>query len=94
MKDPYQIIFQPLVTEKGTAQVTSFNKYAFSVHPAANKNDIKHAVESIFKVKVLAVNTMNRRGKKKKVRMVEGLTSRWKKAVVTLKQGDKIEILG
>ena len=94
MKEPYQIILRPLVTEKGTAQVTALNKYAFSVHPSANKNDIKQAVEAIFKVKVTAVNTMNRKGKKKRVRMAQGLTSAWKKAVVTLKTGDKIEVLG
>ena len=94
MKDPYQVLIRPIVTEKGTAQVTKLNKYSFSVHPAANKNDIKYAIESIFKVKVTAVNTMNRKGKNKRVRMALGVTSAWKKAVVTLKAGDKIEVLG
>ena len=94
MKEAYQIIYKPLVTEKVTAQITAHNKYAFSVHPEANKNEIKQAVEALFKVKVLAVNTMHRKGKKKRVRMALGTTAAWKKAVVTLKQGDKIEVLG
>lgn len=94
MKEPYQIVLKPLVTEKGTAQITSLNKYAFEVHTEANKSEIKQAVESLFKVKVLSVNTMHRKGKKKRVRMALGTTSAWKKAVVTLKQGDKIEVLG
>lgn len=94
MKDPYQIIMKSLVTEKATDQIAKQNKYAFSVHTEANKSDIKQAIESIFKVKVLSVNTMHRKGKNKRVRMAQGLTAAWKKAVVTLKQGDKIEVLG
>lgn len=94
MKDPYSVIKGPLVTEKGTDQISSFNKYPFSVHVDANKADIKYAVESIFKVKVTNVHTMNRKGKKKRVRLKQGLTAAWKKAIVTVKEGDKIEMIG
>jgi len=94
VKDPHQVVVRPLVTEKTTHQINKQNKYAFSVLPSANKNEIKQAVEALFKVKVLSVNTQHRKGKKKRVRMAEGRTSAWKKAVVTLKQGDKIEVLG
>lgn len=94
MKDPYSVLLGPVVTEKGTDQINRLNKYPFRVHVDANKNDIKYAVEQIFKVKVAKVHTMNRIGKKKRVRFVQGRTAAWKKAVVTLKQGDKIEMIG
>lgn len=94
MKDPYSVLLGPLVTEKGTGQISSLNKYPFRVHVDANKNEIKYAVESIFKVKVTGVNTMNRLGKKKRVRAKEGYTAAWKKAIVTVKTGDKIEMIG
>lgn len=94
MKDPYSVIIGPLVTEKGTDQISDQNKYPFRVQPGSNKNDIKYAVETIFKVHVVNVNTMNMKGKKKRVRAEEGKTSAWKKAVVTLKEGDKIEMVG
>ncbi len=94
MKDPYSVILKPIVTEKGTDQISSLNKYPFRVDVSANKTDIKYAVEQIFKVKVANVHTMNRVGKKKRVRAIAGYTAAWKKAIVTLKAGDKIEMIG
>ena len=91
MKDPHSVIISPLRTEKGT-NLLPFNKYLFWVDKKANKIEIKSAVAEIYKVKVDKVNTVTVRGKKKRVRYVEGKTSDWKKAVVTLKQGEKIEI--
>lgn len=91
MKDPYDILKKPLITEKSTSLLQD-NKYTFKVNPDANKTEIKQAVESIFKVKVEKVNTMNVKGRKKRVRNIPGRTSDSKKAIVTLKKGDKIEI--
>ena len=93
MKDPRSIIQKLLLTEKGTRMTEKMNQYMFRVHPAANKIEIKDAVEKIFNVKVKRVNTMNRKGKAKRVRtMSYGMTSAWKRAVVTLKEGSKIEL--
>jgi large subunit ribosomal protein L23 len=80
-----------LRTEKGT-NLLPFNKYLFWVDRGANKIDIKSAVEEVYKVKVEKVNTMTVKGKKKRVRFAEGKTPDWKKAVVTLKAGDKIDV--
>lgn len=86
-----RIIEAPLTTEKNVARQAQ-NQYTFKVSKGANKIDIKKAVESIFKVKVLRVNTSNVEGKNKRVRFHIGKTPSWKKAVVTLKPGDKIEV--
>ena len=91
MKDSYSIVKYMLLTEKGTEQ-GPLNKYFFSVNVNANKIEIKKAVEEIYKVKVSAVNTMRVRGKKKRVRFQEGRTANWKKAVVTLAEGQTIDI--
>lgn len=92
MKDAYQIIEQPLVTEKSIAGV-EHSKYTFRVSRAANKIEIAKAIEEIFNVKVDNVNTMTVKGKKKRVgRHPEGKTPDWKKAIVTLKPGNKIEV--
>ena len=91
MKDPRDILIKPLITEKSTMLIQD-NKYTFRVEPRANKTQIKQAVENIFKVKVEKVNTINVKGKKKKVRNIPGRTSDTKKAIITLKKGDKIEI--
>ena len=84
-------LIKPLITEKSTMLIQD-NKYTFRVEPRANKTQIKQAVENIFKVKVEKVNTINVKGKKKKVRNIPGRTSDTKKAIITLKKGDKIEI--
>lgn len=89
--DAYRILRKPMVTEKSTSLLQD-NKYTFEVDPKANKTEIKQAVESLFKVKVEKVNTMHLKGKLKRVRQIQGRTPDRKKAIVTLKQGDKIEI--
>ncbi len=91
MKDPRDVLKRPVVTEKSTSLLQD-NKYTFVVDPGANKTEIKQAVEKIFKVKVEKVNTMNVKGKIKRVRRIPGRTPDTKKAIVTLKKGDKIEI--
>ena len=91
MKSPYEIIDKLLRTEKGSIQ-SADRKYFFSVKKDANKIEIKKAVEMIYKVKVEAVNTQVVPGKLKRVRREVGMTSEWKKAVVTLKDGNKIDL--
>ncbi|MDI6829278.1 MAG: 50S ribosomal protein L23 [Armatimonadota bacterium] len=92
MKDPYQIIERPIMTEKSIAGADQ-RKYTFRVNRRANKIEIARAIEQIFNVKVQDVNTINVRGKKKRLgRYPEGKTPDWKKAIVTLKPGYKIEI--
>ncbi len=86
----YEVLRRPLLTEKNTALLAQ-NKYAFEVAEEANKCQIEQAVETAFKVKVTAVNVMTVRGKTRRVGRRQVLTPSWKKAVVTLKQGDKIE---
>lgn len=94
MKDMYQVIDRIMLTEKGTRLSEMENKYLFRVHPAANKAEIKEAVQELFKVKVTAVNTMQRKGKKKRERTANfGRTAGWKRAVVTLADGDKIDLV-
>jgi len=93
MKDPRLIIKRLLVTEKGTRLTEKHNQYQFEVMTAANKVEIKKAIETIFTVHVTKVNTMNKLGKAKRLRtMSYGRTSAWKRAIVTLKKGDKIEL--
>ena len=94
MKDIYQVIDKALLTEKGTRLSEEENKYLFRVNPNSNKMEIKQAVEELFKVKVVAVNTMNRQGKKKRARTAQaGRTAAWKRAVVTLAEGDSIDFV-
>ena len=89
--EPYQIILRPLVTEKGTHQSTRHNAYCFEVHPAATKTQIRHAVETLFPVRVEAVRTQHRLGKSRRYRARVGKLSDWKKAIVKLHEDDKIE---
>ncbi len=91
MKVAYDIIKNIIQTEKGTNMLGE-NKYVFSVARGANKIEIKKAVEEIYKVKVLNVNTIKMHGKKRRVRHAIGKTPDWKKAIVTLKEGQKIEM--
>lgn len=86
----YDIIKNLVRTEKGT-QLESDRKYLFQVAIKANKPEIKKAVEEIYKVKVAEVNTTKVPGKRKRVRQELGYTSSWKKAIVTLKEGQKID---
>ena len=87
----YEIIYAPIITEK-TAAMANENKYAFKVDPKATKLEIKEAVEKIFKVEVLDVSTLNMQVKKKRVGRYTGLSNRCKKAIVTLKPGQTIEL--
>ena len=93
MKDCYQVIRRPLVTEKGVAAVNTLNQYPFEVAVKASKAEIKKAVEEIFSVRVRSVRTMIRRGKPKRVRFRQGTTRNWKRAIVTLAPGETIEFI-
>lgn len=90
-KDPYDIIYAMLRTEKGS-MLLGLNKYLFWVAMDANKLEIKKAIKDIYKVTPTKVNVITVAGKKKRVRYQQGWTSDWKKALVTLKSGDKIDI--
>jgi len=87
----FEVLRRPLVTEKGTS-LQVMGKYAFEVAGEANKVQVKQAVEKAFKVTVTAVNIMTVRGREKRVGRKQIVKSPWKKAVVTLKTGDKIQI--
>jgi len=91
MKAPQDIVFRPIISEKMEYLKEAQRKYAFAVHPRANKIEIARAVEGIYKVTVTDVNVMNKLGKKRRLRYAEGKRSDWRKAVVTLKEGDAIE---
>ena len=89
----YDIIKTVRVTEKGTEQSHDYNQYTVVANPRANKFQIRAAVEELFKVKVVRVNTLNVHGKKRRQRAKQaGRAANWKKAMVTLKSGDKIEL--
>lgn len=89
----YEVIKRPLITEKSTACQAVANQYFFAVDPRAGKHDIKNAVEKVFKVRVVSVRTMSVGGKRRRIGMSIGRTSAWKKAIVTLKEGERIEFL-
>lgn len=91
MRRPQDVLIRPLITEQSMNMVQKENKYTFYVDKRANKIEIKKAVEDLFKVKVLAVNTAIVKGKKKRVGRFTGLTTARKKAFVTLRPGDRIE---
>jgi len=91
MKDIYSVIIRPVITEKATLQKERENKVTFVVAKDANKAGIKEAVEKLFNVKVLKVNVMNVRGKRRRFRWIKGKRPDWKKAIVTLSPADKIE---
>lgn len=93
MKSIYDVIKRPLFTEKGMDLKEQKNKILFEVDINANKHEIKSAVEEIFKVKVEKVATINERGKMKRLGRFQGLTSRKKKAIVTLKKGEKLDLI-
>ena len=87
----HQIIVRPLITEKNT-NLMALNKYCFEVDQKANKQQIKRAVEEVFKVAVVSVHTMNVRGKLRRRGQKLGYTADWKKAIVTLAEGNRIEL--
>jgi len=90
MKPHHQVIKGPIITEKSHLLKAENNKVTFQVDVKANKIEIRKAVEELFKVKVLSVNTIKMRGKKKRLGRTEGARPDWKKAVVTLAPGEKI----
>ncbi|HPG42420.1 MAG TPA: 50S ribosomal protein L23 [Acholeplasmataceae bacterium] len=87
----YDILKAPIITEQSTKLIESQNRYTFKVDPKANKVEIKKAVETIFNVKVLSVNTVNVLPKYKKMGKYEGYKSAYKKAIVKLAEGQKID---
>lgn len=87
-----QIIVKPHITEKSTSLRVDENKYVFVVHKDANKIMIKDAVRRLFGVEPISVSVINKKGKRRRVRYKYGFTSSFKKAIVTLKKGDKIAI--
>ncbi|OHB35793.1 MAG: 50S ribosomal protein L23 [Planctomycetes bacterium GWA2_40_7] len=90
--DYYQIIKRPLSSEKSVGDRNSTNSYHFEVNKKVNKIQIKETIEKLFDVTVLGVRTLNKVGKKRKYRNKVYKTSGWKKAIVTLKDGDKIDL--
>ncbi len=91
MKGPHQVVQRPLLTEKGTRLKEEGTQYLFRVATRANKIEIKHAIEALFKVTVLDVRTLPVRGKAKRLGRFQGKQADWKKAIATLKAGDSIE---
>ena len=94
MKGPHDVIKAPLVSEKGTLLTETANQVLFKVRPDANKIEVKQAVETIFKVKVVQVRMARYLGKMRRIGRSMGRRSEWKKAYVTLKEGDKIDFFG
>jgi len=91
--DPRDVVDRPVISEKSYGLLDQ-NKYTFLVHPQANKTQIKIAIQQIFSVKVLDVNTVNREGKRKRTRTGYGKRKDTKRAIVTLAPGDRIEAFG
>ena len=94
MKNPRDLIFRPVVSEKSYDLIEDSNTYTFEVDPRTNKTEIRQAVERIFEVRVVRVNTMNRKGKLKRTGRVVGRRPEVKRALVTLADGDEIDIFG
>jgi len=95
MKSPYEILQRPVITEKATmlAERKDGPQYVFKVRVAANKIEIRRAIEQAYNVKVKDVNTVRVKGKAKRQGRSQGRTSEWKKAYVTLQEGYKIEVI-
>jgi large subunit ribosomal protein L23 len=92
--DPRDVLIRPVISEKSYGLLETEDKYTFLVAPDANKTQIKIAVEQVFNVKVTDVNTMNRQGKRKRTKGGFGKRKDTKRAIVTLREGDRIEIFG
>jgi len=91
MRRPHDIIIRPVISEH-SIELMDENKYTFIVDKKANKSEIKKAIEEIFNVSVIRISTLKVRGKKRRMGRFEGKTPEKKKAIVTLKSGDKIEV--
>ena len=94
MSDRRQVVCRPLITERASLLREKSNKYLFEVQRNANKIDIGRAVERIFDVEVLKVNTVSVRGKVKRLGRFKGQRPGWKKAIVTIAQGQSIDFFG
>jgi len=92
-KNPRDVLLAPVVSEKSYGLLDE-NKYTFLVPPDANKTEIKIAVEQVFGVKVISVNTINRQGKRKRTRFGDGKRKDTKRAIVSVGAGDRIDIFG
>ncbi|MFW5980796.1 MAG: 50S ribosomal protein L23 [Halanaerobiaceae bacterium] len=92
MKDPHDIIIRPIISEQSMELMESNNTYAFEVAKTANKIEIRKAIEEIFEVEIENVNTMNMKGKKRRLGRNEGKRPDWKKAYVKLAEGENIEV--
>jgi large subunit ribosomal protein L23 len=90
--DPHRIILRPRVSEKGMAHVEARNQYSFEVARGANKIEIARAVSALFDVKVVDVQTMSQKGKARRLGWVRGRTPAWKKAIVKLAEGERIDL--
>jgi len=91
MLETYHIIRRPIITEKGSTLKDENNQLVFEVNLGANKSEIKKAVEKLFKVTVMSVRTQNRLGKRKRLGRSAGRRKHWKKAIVTLKEGHRVD---
>jgi large subunit ribosomal protein L23 len=94
MRTAHDIILAPVVSEKSYQLIEDHNTYTFEVDPRASKEQIRDAVEKVFGVEVLRVNTMNRQGKRKRYGYKMGRRKHIKRAVVTLAEGDSIDLFG
>ena len=90
--DPHQVIIRPVISEKSYGLIETANQYTFQVDKRANTNQIKRAIESAFDVRVRKVNTSNVKSKPKRQGLTRGRTATWKKAVVRLVDGERIEL--
>jgi large subunit ribosomal protein L23 len=90
--DPHQIIVRPVISEKSYNLIETEGQYTFQVDRRANKNQIKRAIEDAFDVRVDRVNTVNVKSKPKRQGLIQGRTASWKKAIVKLAEGDRIEL--
>lgn len=91
--DAYKTLLRPLVTEKSVNLSSLQNQYAFAVAPKASKNEVKKTIQDLYGVKVLRVNILNTKGKKRRVGQHEGFKSGFRKALVFLAEGEKIEVI-
>ncbi len=92
MRDPRQVVIRPIITEKSSAGLADENQYTFEVAGDANKHEIKHAIQRLFSVHVRRVRTSRQRGKWRRRGAHIGKQPNWKKAVVTLAEGETIEV--
>lgn len=89
--ESHQVILRPLVTEKGIHRSTRYNQYTFEINQLATKTDVRRAVEELFDVTVVAVQTQNRKGKSRRHKFRYGMTKAWKKAIVKLDEDSRID---